>query len=102
MDPDKWLLTYALPSGAPWGAGTRLAERAKTAGAVPWDTNCRVTPIVGGYNAMSAMRDALESLITDARASSRPAGQRGHVYIADWRLSCQRDLSSRNPWGTRP
>src|SRR5712691_10655036 len=86
--------------GKPWGVATKMAERAKTAGVVPWDQGCEVTPLIGGYAAMSAMRDALESLISAARVSGARAGERGHVYIAGWRFNCQRDLSSKNPWKT--
>ncbi len=42
---------------------------------------------------MSAMRESLEAAIAEAEQ-----GQKGHVYIADWRLNPLRDLSEDNPW----
>jgi phosphatidylserine/phosphatidylglycerophosphate/cardiolipin synthase-like enzyme len=77
-----------------------MAKRAIATPASPWDVGCKVTTFIGGYAAMSAMRDALEALISDAKSSSNPAGSKGHVYIADWRFNCQRDLSSENSWKT--
>jgi phosphatidylserine/phosphatidylglycerophosphate/cardiolipin synthase-like enzyme len=99
-DPTKWLLTFNFPDGKPWGTDTKMAARAQTPGANPWDVNCEVTPLIGGYRAMCEMRDALEQLILDAKSSPKPAGEKGHVYIADWRLNCLRDLSDQNPWQT--
>ncbi len=69
-------------------------------GVPPYDLNCRVTTFIGGYPAMCDIRDALEQTIADAINSPNPAGQCGHVYIADWRLNAQRDLSDANPWLT--
>jgi phosphatidylserine/phosphatidylglycerophosphate/cardiolipin synthase-like enzyme len=77
-----------------------MAARAMDSSAPPWDEGCKVTTLIGGYAAMSEMRDALEALISAAKASSNPPGGRGHVYIADWRFNCQRDLSSKNSWKT--
>jgi phosphatidylserine/phosphatidylglycerophosphate/cardiolipin synthase-like enzyme len=67
----------------------------------PWDNNCRVTTYVDGFAAMSAMRDALETVITNAPnlPGAPPIGQRGYVYIAGWRFNCMRDLSQNNAWG---
>jgi phosphatidylserine/phosphatidylglycerophosphate/cardiolipin synthase-like enzyme len=103
--PADWLLPFANGDpdavngdGRPWADGTAMAARARTANAVPWDVGCRVTPLVGGYEAMTAIREAFEKAITDA--ATRPAGQRGHVYIAGWRFNAGRDLSDANPWGT--
>jgi phosphatidylserine/phosphatidylglycerophosphate/cardiolipin synthase-like enzyme len=78
-----------------------MAKRAM-ASAQPWDVGCKVTTLIGGYAAMNEMRDALEALIAvaGAPANPNPPGQRGHVYIADWRFNCQRDLSSTNAWTT--
>ncbi len=59
----------------------------------PWDENCQVIPLIGGYEAMSAMRESLEAAIAEAKS-----GKKGHVYIADWRLNPLRDLSEDNPW----
>jgi phosphatidylserine/phosphatidylglycerophosphate/cardiolipin synthase-like enzyme len=66
----------------------------------PWDVGCKVTTLIGGYAAMSEMRDQLEALIDAAKSSSAVPGSRGHVYIAGWRFNCQRDLSSQNSWKT--
>jgi hypothetical protein len=101
VDPGNWLLKASdAGNGKPWGTDTNMAGRAKSTPSQPWDTGCKVTTFVGGYAAMSAMRDALEIVISAAKASSNPFGSRGHVYIADWRFNCQRDLSSTNSWKT--
>jgi hypothetical protein len=100
VDPATWLLSGSpAKDGKPWGTGTKMASRAISS-STPWDVGCKVTPIIGGYAALSAMRDALEQLIEDAQASTDPPGQKGHVYIADWRFNCQRDLSDANSWIT--
>jgi phosphatidylserine/phosphatidylglycerophosphate/cardiolipin synthase-like enzyme len=109
-DPATWLVPFSTTDptapngdGRPWGDGTAMAARAAH-GVPPYDTNCEVTTIIGGYAAMLAMRAALEQAIADGQAAeqagSHPAGQRGHVYIANWRLNAQRDLSDANPWLT--
>lgn len=77
-----------------------MAGRATQPASPPWDTNCLVTTLIGGYAAMCAMRDALQSAIDAAKTSALAFGQRGHVYITDWRFNCQRDLSDANSWGT--
>ena len=104
-EQQKWLLQFtspaANPTGAPWGDLTAVAMRQKS-NLDPWDTNCRVTTLVGGYAAMSAMRDALERAITEGAASANKAGDRGYVYICDWRLNAFRDTSSINDWLTGP
>jgi phosphatidylserine/phosphatidylglycerophosphate/cardiolipin synthase-like enzyme len=103
--PAKWLLQFSsriqggtLGDGRPWGDGTRMAQRA-AAGLNPWDAGSRVTPLIGGFAALSAMRDAFEAAIIEATASPSAPGQRGYVYIADWLLTPLRDLSEDNPWG---
>lgn len=103
-EEQKWLLQFtqpanAPPTGAPWGDGTAMALRQKN-NLPPWDANCRVKTLVGGYAAMSAMRDSLERIITEGSASSKNAGDRGYVYICDWRLNAFRDTSSSNDWFT--
>jgi len=92
VDPKRWFLNF-LPNGEgrPWGDGTYMAN--KMGNHAPWDENCRVIPMIGGYEAMSAMRESLEAAIAEAEQ-----GKKGHVYIANWRLSPLRDLSEDSPW----
>jgi phosphatidylserine/phosphatidylglycerophosphate/cardiolipin synthase-like enzyme len=103
LDPTQWLLTPAgapgTRDGKPWGTGTKMADRAINS-STPWDVGCKVTTIVGGFAAMTAMCEALETVISNAEVSTRAPGDRGHVYIAGWRFNCQRDLSSANSWKT--
>ncbi len=109
-DPATWFLPFwsANPNayngdGRPWGDGTAIAARARAPGAPsPWDDGCRVTSYVKSVDAMSAMRQSIEDLITAATGSSQPVGSRGSVYFAGWRLNSLRDLSTANPWGTNP
>lgn len=107
-DPtEKWLINFSKKTygwsfdggGRPWGDGTKMAEREKD-GKDPWDEGCEVSPLIGGYEAMSAMRESLETAIGEA--PGLPPDQRGYVYIADWRLNAFRDLSETNDWGTDP
>jgi phosphatidylserine/phosphatidylglycerophosphate/cardiolipin synthase-like enzyme len=91
-DPGTWLLAPA-PDGPGdacgiWGAGTDMAARA-----IPWDAGCSVTPLIGGFDTMNAIRTALERALREAQASSAPPGRRGHVYLAGWRLDPLRDLA---------
>lgn len=92
VDPKRWFLNF-LPNGEgrPWGDGTYMAKRIDKE--KPWDESCKVIPLIGGYEAMSAMRESLEAAIAEAKR-----GKKGHVYIANWRLSPLRDLSEDNPW----
>lgn len=81
-----------------------MAARAY-AGQPPWDTGNKVTPIVGGFAAMRAIRNTLIAALNDAANQAQrgvPPGKRGHVYIADWQLNALRDTSSTNPWGGYP
>ena len=108
--PNQWFLPFANPSGSadpnlaglPWGAGTEYASRAAASNPVPYDDGNRVEPLIGGYWAMSEIRDALVSCLDIARAQDKPLGQNGLVYIAGWRLNPLRDLSVDNSWGTGP
>lgn len=91
-DPNKWFLKFSPDGeGRPWGDGTYMAKR--MGNYKPWDENCKVIPLIGGYEAMSAMRESLEAAIAQAKQ-----GKKGYVYIADWRLNPLRDLSEDNPW----
>ncbi len=83
--------------GRPWADGTAMAARAY-AGQPPWDSDCRVETYVSSYDAMTAIRDTLEAVITGAAA--QPPANRGHVYLAAWRFNAQRDLSDQNSWRT--
>jgi phosphatidylserine/phosphatidylglycerophosphate/cardiolipin synthase-like enzyme len=112
-DPAEWLLQFsskeygwtgALASGdgRPWGDGTSIAEREGTL-EPPWDGGCAVTPMIGGFAAMSAMRDAFAAAIREAE--SMPTGtlpnNRTHVYLAGWRFNALRDIStSTDDWST--
>ena len=80
-------------SGLPWGDGTEMANREKL-DKKPWDINCKVTTLIGGYAAMKNIRDALETAIKEA--CKLPENNRGHVYIAGWRMNALRDLSDDN------
>ncbi|MGB0098206.1 MAG: hypothetical protein WBP81_37415 [Solirubrobacteraceae bacterium] len=107
----RWLLQYSsheqqsvYGDGRPWGDGTKIAKRAKD-GREPWDVGNRVTPLIGGYAALSAIRDAFEAAIVDAQWQGKNGvepGKRGHVYVVDWLLNALRDLSDENPWGGHP
>jgi hypothetical protein len=114
-DAPKWFVPFASPgktapadlAGLPWGSGTEYASRSSGTTSVPMDTGCGVEPIIGGFWAMSAIRDSLVDCITAARkkAADPPPtkhGQRGLVYIAGWRCNPLRDLSSANSWQTSP
>ena len=102
-DPTKWFLPFADGEGRPWGDGTAMASR-RADGKDPWDEHCKVTPIIGGFAAMSAIREALTKTIDDAsQPGAPPPGQRGHVYVAGWRFNALRDLSDNtSPWGVIP
>jgi phosphatidylserine/phosphatidylglycerophosphate/cardiolipin synthase-like enzyme len=98
-DPAKWFLPFADDEGRPWGDGTAMAGR-RADGKDPWDENCQVTPIIGGFATMTAIRGALTKTIEDAHQSDNPPGERGHVYIAGYRFNALRDLSDNtSPWG---
>ncbi len=93
----RWLLGFTAADpyspagdGRPWGDGTAMAARAY-AGEQPWDTGNEVTPMIGGFAAMNAIRDAFEHAIDEAgvlAGRGKPPGQRGaSVYIADWEFT---------------
>ncbi|MDD1758565.1 MAG: phospholipase D-like domain-containing protein [Methanotrichaceae archaeon] len=91
-DPNKWFLKFSPDGeGRPWGDDTYMAKRMGNYN--PWDENCKVIPLIGGYEAMSAMRESLEAALAQAKQ-----GKKGYVYIADLRLNPLRDLSEDNPW----
>ncbi len=91
-DPNKWFLKFSPNGeGRPWGDDTYMAKR--QGNYMPWDENCKIIPLIGGYEALSAMRESLESAISEAKQ-----GKKGYVYIADFRLNPLRDLSDDNPW----
>ena len=91
-DPNKWFLKFSPNGeGRPWGDDTYMAKRLGNYN--PWDENCKVIPLIGGYEALSAMRESLEAAISEAKQ-----GKKGYVYIADFRLDPLRDLSDDNPW----
>ncbi|MHB1594242.1 MAG: phospholipase D-like domain-containing protein [Streptosporangiaceae bacterium] len=110
-EPEHWLLGFTAADphspagdGRPWGDGTAMAARAY-AGHPPWDTGNEVTPIIGGFLALNAIRDVFEEAIDAAdllAAQGVPPGQRGHVYIAGWGFNAQRDTSTDNAWGDGP
>jgi phosphatidylserine/phosphatidylglycerophosphate/cardiolipin synthase-like enzyme len=114
-DAQKWFLqwsttTYGLTKkeGRPWGDGTAMANR-ETASTPqrPWDENCTVVPLIGGYETMCSIRETFRAAIADAASQAKqtppvPAGKRGHVYIAGWRVNPARDLSDANHWKTSP
>jgi phosphatidylserine/phosphatidylglycerophosphate/cardiolipin synthase-like enzyme len=114
-DATTWFVPFAAPgkstpadvAGLPWGSGTEYAARVTGTSPVPMDEGCTVEPIIGGYWAMSSIRDSLVDCLEAARAKSASPpptkhGERGLVYIAGWRCNPLRDLSSTNSWQTSP
>jgi phosphatidylserine/phosphatidylglycerophosphate/cardiolipin synthase-like enzyme len=91
-DPKRWFLKFsANGDGRPWGDDTYMAKR--LGNFEPWDEDCNVIPLIGGYEALSAMRESLEAAISEAKQ-----GKKGYVYVADFRLNPLRDMSDDNPW----
>lgn len=102
---DRWLLPAggAAPSAKTGTAPDNVLVPAGSAADGPWDRGCRVVPMISGHQALSALRDSLERAIVQAGwLPDRPPGQRGHVYLAYWTMTPQRDLSESNPWGLGP
>jgi phosphatidylserine/phosphatidylglycerophosphate/cardiolipin synthase-like enzyme len=106
-DAQKWFLqwssaTYGFSGtdGLPWGKNTYIAKRqGKNPPEDPWDEGCTVVPLIGGYETLCMIAETLEQAITAAGAITG-SGDKGHVYITDWRLNPLRDMSSANPWKT--
>jgi phosphatidylserine/phosphatidylglycerophosphate/cardiolipin synthase-like enzyme len=99
----SWLLDFtdrtagsSKGDGRPWGDGTEIAKRAGTAD--PWDAGCKAVPLIGGFAAMTALRDALCQAIANAKKAGKPGDELGHVYLAGWRLNPLRDLSTKPDW----
>jgi len=92
LSEDPWLLKNS--DGDIFGAHSYMSGYASAAGNKAWFTNCEVTPIIGGFEAMSQIRDAIHQTVQDANNSGvNFGGDRGHVYICDWRFNPNRDLS---------
>jgi phosphatidylserine/phosphatidylglycerophosphate/cardiolipin synthase-like enzyme len=96
-DPSVWFLPptpNALGDACGvWGCSTDMAARA-----VPWDENCAVSPLIGGFDTMNSIRTSFENAIREAEAAGTPPGRRGCVYVAGWRINPLRDLSAGNAW----
>jgi len=110
MVPDayRWLLQFTSSDpasttgdGRPWGDGTAMAGRA-SGRRLPWDYGNRITPLVGGFTTLGAIRDVFETAISEAEAMPDRPGRRGHVLIVDWLLNGLRDLSEENSWRGGP
>lgn len=91
----SWLLDGkhpGWPSGQPFGDGSERYARARSTdpGVVPWDDDCYVTPLIGGYATMTEIRAAFGAVIAEAEANP---GADLRVYIAGWRLNPNRDMS---------
>jgi phosphatidylserine/phosphatidylglycerophosphate/cardiolipin synthase-like enzyme len=83
--------------GRPFGMGTEMRSRIGPPRTNPWDEGCAVEMLYGGYATMTAIGECFESMI--ANAANLPADQKGHVYIAGWRLNANRDMSENaDPW----
>ena len=108
-DAQKWFLQWSSSAfglsttdGRPWGDGTAMALReSATSGTTdPWDEDCEVVPLIGGYETLCQIADTLEQAIAEAGAIANPGS--GHVYITDWRLNPLRDMSRGNTWKSSP
>ena len=94
-EPKTWFLQFADDKGRPWGDETEIAKREER-GMNPWDEGCKVTPLIGGYETMTAIRESLLAAIDQAKAHHGGFGALGHVYFAGWRLNPLRDISDTN------
>jgi len=96
-----WLISFddyakVRKDGRPFGDNTEMASR-QSKGLNPWDENCKVIYHIGGLDSMRAIRTQFQKTIDDAKkATDLKIGERGHVYIAGWRLNPNRDISD-NP-----
>jgi phosphatidylserine/phosphatidylglycerophosphate/cardiolipin synthase-like enzyme len=100
----EWLLRFTdtdpaspLGDGRPWGDGTAMAARAAQH-RDPWDAECKVTPLIGGFATTTWLRNDLRQVINDAKAAGKPGDNLGHVYICGYRINPLRDLSTNNSW----
>jgi phosphatidylserine/phosphatidylglycerophosphate/cardiolipin synthase-like enzyme len=87
---EKWFLP-SRPSGTLWGEGTYNLERSR-AGQETWDASCRVSPLIGGYEAMADIRVQFKAALIEARKLPFGTRARGHVYVCGWRFDSARDL----------
>lgn len=89
---DRHIELNPFLKGLPFGYGTAMAKRYDDH-KLPWDEGCKVTPLIGGYEAMGSMRAALLKVAEDAEAPGTNPDDKGHVCIMGWRLNRLRDLS---------
>jgi hypothetical protein len=69
-----------------------MAARARV-GLDLWDEGCEGTTLTGGYAAMSAMRDVLESVIADRLPLESPGRQLGNLATLKWGAAAVRAVT---------